>query len=125
MIQVPVFRKGECLTPGSILDIKLPQSGIPMSGPTSGNSSGKTFFASSKGKKYYTDKLFCRKNYKQENRIYFATGEEAKQPAIRFLARVIDIYRVAQYMFAVSNTAKIYIPFCIVFIAVELELGDY
>ena len=66
----------------SLTDVGLPQSGIPTSGsgsPTSGTpSSGKTFFASSKGSKYYTTGCSAGKTIKQENRVYFATGEEAE-----------------------------------------------
>jgi hypothetical protein len=43
------------------------------------NSSKKTFFASSKGKKYYTISCSAGKTIKQENRIYFATGEGAER----------------------------------------------
>ena len=42
------------------------------------NSSGKNFFASSKGKKYYTINCSAGKTIKQENRVYFTTGEEAQ-----------------------------------------------
>ena len=46
---------------------------------TSGRpTSGKNFFASSKGKKYYTTSCSAGKTIKQENRVYFATGEEAE-----------------------------------------------
>jgi hypothetical protein len=38
---------------------------------------GKNFFASNKGKKYYPIDCSAGKNIKQENRIYFTTGEEA------------------------------------------------
>ena len=38
----------------------------------------KTFFASSKGSKYYTISCSAGKTIKQENRVYFATGEEAQ-----------------------------------------------
>lgn len=48
-------------------------------GPQNQNSSGKTFFASSRGSKYYTISCSAGKTIKQENRIYFATGEEAEQ----------------------------------------------
>jgi hypothetical protein len=41
-------------------------------------STGKTFFASSKGKKYYTISCSAGKTIKQENRVYFTTGEEAE-----------------------------------------------
>jgi len=51
--------------------VGLPQSGIP--------TAGKTFFASSKGKKYYTTSCSAGKTIKQENRVYFITGEEAEQ----------------------------------------------
>ncbi|OGJ10472.1 hypothetical protein A2456_02355 [Candidatus Nomurabacteria bacterium RIFOXYC2_FULL_36_19] len=43
------------------------------------NATGKTFFASSKGSKYYTISCSAGKTIKQENRIYFSTGEEAQQ----------------------------------------------
>ena len=39
---------------------------------------GKSFFASSKGSKYYTIGCSAGKTIKQENRVYFATGEEAE-----------------------------------------------
>ena len=39
----------------------------------------KNFFASSKGKKYYTISCSAGKTIKQENRIYFTTGEEAER----------------------------------------------
>lgn len=42
------------------------------------NFSGKTFFASSKGTKYYTLGCSAGKTIKQENRVYFTTGEEAQ-----------------------------------------------
>ena len=40
---------------------------------------GKNFFASSKGKKYYPIDCSAGKNIKQENRIYFTTWEEAQR----------------------------------------------
>jgi len=43
------------------------------------NSSGKTFFASSRGKKYYSIGCSAGKTIKQENRIYFSTKEEAER----------------------------------------------
>lgn len=42
------------------------------------SSSSKTFFASSRGSKYYTISCSAGKTIKQENRIYFTTGEEAE-----------------------------------------------
>ena len=63
---------------GTAQDVGIPQSGIPTSSPTSGNPSGKTFFASSKGSKYYTISCSAGKTIKQENRVYFTTGEEAE-----------------------------------------------
>jgi hypothetical protein len=45
---------------------------------TQNSNSGKTFFASSKGTKYYTISCSAGKTIKQENRIYFTTGEEAQ-----------------------------------------------
>jgi len=42
------------------------------------NSSNKNFFASRKGKKYYTIGCSAGKTIKQSNRVYFTTGEEAE-----------------------------------------------
>jgi hypothetical protein len=41
-------------------------------------SSGKTFFASNRGSKYYTTTCSAGKTIKQENRVYFTTGKEAE-----------------------------------------------
>lgn len=43
------------------------------------NSSEKNFFASSRGSKYYTISCTAGKTIKQENRVWFATGEEAER----------------------------------------------
>jgi len=43
------------------------------------NSTGKSFFASSRGSKYYTISCSAGKTIKQENRVWFTTGEEAEQ----------------------------------------------
>jgi len=43
------------------------------------NSSGKTFFASSRGSKYYSTSCSAGKTIKQENRVWFTTGEEAER----------------------------------------------
>lgn len=43
------------------------------------NSIGKTFFASSRGSKYYTISCSAGKTIKQENRVWFTTGNEAEQ----------------------------------------------
>ncbi|MFH1201012.1 MAG: Ada metal-binding domain-containing protein [bacterium] len=43
------------------------------------NSAGKIFFASNRGSKYYTISCSAGKTIKQENRVYFTTGEEAQQ----------------------------------------------
>jgi len=43
------------------------------------NSSEKTYFASNRGSKYYSLSCSAGKTIKQENRVYFATGEEAEQ----------------------------------------------
>lgn len=42
-------------------------------------STGKNFFASSKGSKYYPVGCAGGQNIKQENKIYFATREEAER----------------------------------------------
>ena len=42
------------------------------------NSTEKTFFASSRGSKYYSISCSAGKTIKQENRVYFTTGEEAE-----------------------------------------------
>jgi hypothetical protein len=43
------------------------------------NPTGKSFFASNRGSKYYTTSCSAGKTIKQENRIYFTTGEEAEK----------------------------------------------
>lgn len=43
------------------------------------NSSSKTFFASNRGSKYYSTSCSAGKTIKQENRVWFATGEEAER----------------------------------------------
>jgi hypothetical protein len=43
------------------------------------SNAGKNFFASSRGSKYYTISCSAGKTIKQENRVYFATGEEAEK----------------------------------------------
>ena len=42
-------------------------------------STGKTFFASNRGEKYYSIGCSGGKTIKQENRVYFATREEAEK----------------------------------------------
>ena len=42
------------------------------------NSSGKSFFASKKGKKYYSVDCSAGKTIKETNKIYFSTREEAE-----------------------------------------------
>ncbi len=43
------------------------------------NYMGKNFFASNRGTKYYSIGCSAGKTIKQENRIYFATGEDAQK----------------------------------------------
>jgi hypothetical protein len=43
------------------------------------NNSGKNFFASNRGSKYYSLGCSGGKTIKQENRVYFATSEEAEK----------------------------------------------
>jgi len=47
--------------------------------PVVPNSIGKSFFASSRGQKYYSIGCSAGKTIKQENRIYFFTNEEAEK----------------------------------------------
>lgn len=42
------------------------------------NSTGKTFFASNRGSKYYSIGCSAGKTIRQENRVYFTTKEEAE-----------------------------------------------
>ena len=42
------------------------------------SNSGKNFFASNRGSKYYPIGCSAGKTIKQENRVYFATGEDAQ-----------------------------------------------
>ena len=56
-------------------------TGVPLSKNSpeiNTNSTSKTFFASSKGSKYYSIGCSAGKTIKQENRIYFDTKEEAE-----------------------------------------------
>lgn len=48
------------------------------SGRPTSEKSNKTFFASSRGSKYYSISCSAGKTIKQENRVYFTTGEEAE-----------------------------------------------
>jgi len=43
------------------------------------NSTSKNFFASNRGTKYYSIGCSAGKTIKQENRVYFSTGEEAQK----------------------------------------------
>lgn len=54
-------------------------SKIPGDEHPDSNSSEKTYFASNRGSKYYSLSCSAGKTIKQENRVYFATGEEAEQ----------------------------------------------
>lgn len=47
-------------------------------GGTIQNSTGKNYFASSRGSKYYSIGCSAGKSIKMENRVYFATSEEAE-----------------------------------------------
>ncbi|MBU0998706.1 hypothetical protein KKG24_00135 [Patescibacteria group bacterium] len=64
------------------IKIEYPDQGINQAASPiitqNSNSVGKIFFASSKGSKYYTISCSAGKTIKQENRIYFTTGEEAQ-----------------------------------------------
>ena len=58
----------------------VPDFGIPQGGSlTPGTSSTKPFFASSKGKKYYTANCGAGKNIKPANLIYFDTEAAAQK----------------------------------------------
>jgi hypothetical protein len=48
-------------------------SSVPM------QADGKTFFASSKGTKYYSTSCSAGKTIKPENKVWFTTGEEAEK----------------------------------------------
>lgn len=52
---------------------------LPSSGEKTSKSVSKNFFASSKGTKYYSIGCSAGKTIKQENRIYFSTGDEAQK----------------------------------------------
>jgi hypothetical protein len=51
---------------------------LPVSVRSTSVADNKTFFASSKGSKYYSLGCSAGKTIKQENRVYFTTGEEAQ-----------------------------------------------
>lgn len=55
-------------------DVPRPETGR---GTSVATPSGKIFFASNRGSKYYTTSCSAGKTIKQENRVYFTTGEEA------------------------------------------------
>jgi hypothetical protein len=60
-------------------DVGLEQAGNTTSQNTSGSSSNKPFFASSKGKKYYTANCGAGKTIKPANLIYFDTEATAQK----------------------------------------------
>lgn len=60
---------------GAVLGLETFKGSKPA---TSQNSSGKAFFASSKGSKYYPVGCAGGKSIKQENRVYFATAGAAQ-----------------------------------------------
>jgi hypothetical protein len=65
----------------SVFPVKIQNSnptGLPLAS-AGWAQTGKNFFASSRGKKYYTISCSAGKTIKQENRVYFATGEEAER----------------------------------------------
>ena len=76
------YPKGE---PNMVNNDNNPQTSLKSSNEaglgssTNLSSTGKNFFASSKGSKYYSLGCSAGKTIKQENRVYFATGEEAEQ----------------------------------------------
>ena len=62
------------------VSISNPDVGIQQGGsPTPGANSNQPFFASSKGKKYYTANCSAGKNIKSANLIYFATELDAQK----------------------------------------------
>lgn len=50
----------------------------PKSSDRAENTTGKNYFASSRGTKYYSVGCSAGKTIKQENRVYFSTAEEAE-----------------------------------------------
>jgi hypothetical protein len=50
----------------------------PKSPVDSGKAAGQSYFASSRGSKYYSVGCSAGKTIKQENRVYFATAQEAE-----------------------------------------------
>ncbi len=64
--------------PASAINAVESATSTPAKTKTS-NSAGKNFFASNKGTKYYSLGCSAGKSLKQENRIYFATKEEAEK----------------------------------------------
>lgn len=61
---------------GTVEPLKTTQTS-PNTANVASASTGKNFFASSKGTKYYTISCTAGKTIKPENRVYFTTGEEA------------------------------------------------
>jgi len=58
--------------------LKQPAGAVLADSDNQANSE-KNFFASNRGTKYYSVDCSAGKNIKQENRVYFATGEEAER----------------------------------------------
>ncbi|MES2315367.1 MAG: hypothetical protein V4486_01375 [Patescibacteria group bacterium] len=66
------IRQAQKEAPGTVLGLETSKA------TTSPNSSGKAFFASSRGSKYYPLGCAGGKSIKQENRVYFASAEAAQ-----------------------------------------------
>ncbi len=56
----------------------IPEENLPKVSDLTASSLGKSFFASSRGTKYYPAGCSAGKSLKLENRIYFATREDAE-----------------------------------------------
>ena len=64
---------------GEIVNLENQEANALSAVNTETNTSGKNFFASSKGSKYYSLGCSAGKSLKQENRVYFDTREAAEK----------------------------------------------
>lgn len=79
-IQYPVPLEANVISsPSTPSTLPKPSTKAPAAPPKATQSvTAKTFFASSRGNKYYSIGCSGGKTIKQENRVYFATKEEAE-----------------------------------------------
>ncbi|KKT20091.1 MAG: hypothetical protein UW02_C0001G0004 [Candidatus Nomurabacteria bacterium GW2011_GWB1_43_7] len=80
-IKIEYATQGQEQTPNQANAVSATENTNPAAvpSPTPKNSEENYFFASNRGNKYYPAACSAGKNIKQENRVYFATREEAEK----------------------------------------------